>query len=47
MTTRREVESKREVFKAWLTAHGASVMEPTNEWELVRQHMQKLAGGSA
>ena len=36
MTTRREVESKREAFKAWLTAHGASVMEPTNEWELVR-----------
>lgn len=36
MTTAQQIRKKLEEFRAWLVAHGASMLEPTNEWELVR-----------
>lgn len=34
--TKKQITSKREQFRNWLAASGAQVLEPTNEWELVR-----------
>jgi hypothetical protein len=36
MTSAQEIRKKLPAFVVWLKAHGASVMEPTNEWELWR-----------
>lgn len=34
--TRLQLEKKLSAFKAWLTERGAEVLEPTNEFEVVR-----------
>jgi hypothetical protein len=31
-----KIKAKTPKFREWLTAHGAQVLEPTNEWELIR-----------
>lgn len=36
MTSAQQMKKKLPAFIEWLRAHGASVMEPTNEWELYR-----------
>lgn len=36
MTSAQQMKKKLPAFIEWLRAHGASVMEPTNEWELFR-----------
>ena len=34
--TKNQITSKRKQFLNWLSCAGAEVLEPTNEWELVR-----------
>lgn len=34
--TKNQITAKRKQFRDWLAANGAEVLEPTNEWELVR-----------
>jgi hypothetical protein len=34
--TKTQITKQREQFRNWLAANGAEVLEPTNEWELVR-----------
>jgi len=34
--SKRQIEKQLEQFRNWLSANGAQVMEPTNEWEIVR-----------
>lgn len=36
MTSAQQMKKKLPAFIEWLRAHGASVLEPTNEWELFR-----------
>lgn len=36
MTTAQQIRKRLAAFRDWLIAHGASMLEPTNEWELVR-----------
>jgi 5-methylcytosine-specific restriction endonuclease McrA len=33
---RKQFEERRERFEAWITARGAEILTPTNEWELCR-----------
>lgn len=34
--TKKQVTSKLKLFRNWLAQNGAQVLEPTNEWELLR-----------
>lgn len=36
MTHFSQIKPRLDKFKAWLTARGAQVLEPTSEWEVVR-----------
>lgn len=36
MTTGEQIRKRLPAFREWLIAHGASMLEPTNEWELAR-----------